>query len=48
MLGDKLNKELPDWDHVFNFQIAKIAQTGLKLDIQKLFYTKSSTQNPMS
>ena len=30
------------------FKLKKIAQTGLKLDIQKLFYTKSSTQIPMS
>ena len=30
------------------FKLKKIDQNGLKLDIQKLFYTKSSTQIPMS
>ena len=30
------------------FKLKKIDQNGLKLSIQKLFYTKSSTQNPMS
>ena len=34
--------------HVFNFEVEKIDQNELKLDIQNLFYTNLSTQNPMS